>query len=72
MKGDSNIFPAKLKSCAKSMDIAVPNDSPYKIILLSSMPFELSHFLAARASKYNPSSLGLPSFPLNPLYAIIK
>ena len=57
----------KLNSLAKSTAIAVPSDSPYKIISLSFILFKLSQYFTALASLYNPFSLGFPSFPLYPL-----
>ena len=72
VNGDSKIIPEKLNSLAKSTAIAVPSDSPYKIISLSFILFKLSQYFTALASLYNPFSLGFPSFPLKPLYAKIK
>ena len=51
---------------AKSTATAVPSDSPYRIMFLSSTPFSFNHFFAASESLYIPSSLGLPSLPLKP------
>ena len=54
------------------MAIAVPRDSPYKIRFFSFTPFDFNQSNALFASSYKPSSLGLPSLLLNPLYETIK
>ena len=46
--------------------------NPNSTIFSSLTPFVLSQLIALSPSSYKPFSFGFPSFPLNPLQAIIK
>ena len=72
VNGDSRIIPPKLFFDANSVAIAVPSDSPYKIILSLLTPRLLSHSMLSFASVYKFFSVGFPELPLKPLQDIIN